>query len=661
MSITPTWERALARYGDRIYRLALLRDPAPARAARAVTHAFKAADWSGAGLDEATEARIVAALPAPGRWPPARRLSLAPLPAGFWRLPAAARLALGLRLMRGYTAAAIAPALRQTPDEVRRLLLDATARLAGDDPAVMPAACRESRLARLDESAAERRHLITCADCRAAVTAYGASEQALAAQMERATAAYYLPRAAADAITRRLADAPERPPHGRLSPRLLQGLLAVAVVAAVVLLVAPRPEARTLAPPTTAPRDLLQTALEQYGVDPAGDDVVHRRYQFELRDPRITLDAETWTDGRNPARHRMQLAVAANVQEWQAGDGETTLRYVSNGALQFCGRPYPGAAAQVGPIAAWRMSAERQNELRAARWQFGAWATGRRYLQQALEATTLRSLGRTRDGDVEVITLAAEDATIDGTLMLELDAARGDLREVREIQVGNGATRAFVPWRLLDEERIDYETALRSGALTAFPGAARPVVEEREAPIVDPACPTWDTAQAYSLATALRRGTPPVVGLGETPAEIETIYLSGPPHGGVDSGGQTMPGYLSLVLVGDGKRLTMRPSSSGAASLASAPVPAEELRQAGGWLVRFRPAGAGRLRGEARPAPDTPYPQPPAFWFFAEGWTEQQLLEILPSARLLTIEDWYRDRGLVYEPAPSPVAAAHRP
>src|SRR5688572_33487121 len=98
MTATPVWERALNRYADRIYRLALLRDPRPKLAARATIAAFQAIDWTTAELDDRLEGRLVAALPRMRRW--ARRATQPELPPQFWRLPPSTRLALGLRLAR---------------------------------------------------------------------------------------------------------------------------------------------------------------------------------------------------------------------------------------------------------------------------------------------------------------------------------------------------------------------------------------------------------------------------------------------------------------------------------------------------------------------------------------------------------------------------------
>src|SRR4051794_21688838 len=115
------WERALQRYADTVYRLALLRDPHPRRAAHATAAAFLSLPWQNLQMDDRLEGRLIAALPPLRRFRIGRRL--APIPSAFWQLPPSTRVALGLRLLRGYTGEQIAPILGCTPDEAHQVLL----------------------------------------------------------------------------------------------------------------------------------------------------------------------------------------------------------------------------------------------------------------------------------------------------------------------------------------------------------------------------------------------------------------------------------------------------------------------------------------------------------------------------------------------------------
>ena len=52
MSSQPLWQRALNRYADTVYRLALLREGDAARAAKATVADLNTVDWQNTALDE---------------------------------------------------------------------------------------------------------------------------------------------------------------------------------------------------------------------------------------------------------------------------------------------------------------------------------------------------------------------------------------------------------------------------------------------------------------------------------------------------------------------------------------------------------------------------------------------------------------------------------
>ena len=640
MPTDSTWERALRRYADRVYRLALLRDPRPDQAARATAAAFRAIDWKNAVLDDQLEGRLVAALPPPKRTP--RRPSLSGLPAVFWQFPATTRLALGLRLTRGYGSDAIAAVLDRPVEEVRRLLLDAIARLAGDDPAGLSEACRACRLARLDGLSGGRDHLLDCAACQAAAPHWAQTEQSLAEGISRATGATMLPRAEVEALSSRLRGADGRAGGAAwLRPELLQALLIVAVVVAVAAIVLPRRggDATQARPPTTA-RGLLAQALERYGSVPAGEGIVHRRYHVEFETPRTMLTAESWTDAERPERHRMQVSAGQEVWEWQVGDGSRRLRYLAT-TEQFCSPEYGRALLDLGVIHTWEVGVSAQAAQRATRWQFGPWALGRRYLEQALQAETLRSLGTVGRQAGTVVTLAAEGRALSGTLLLDLDAGSGELREVREVREEGGTTRARTPWRLLSEEQIPAETAQRAGIFLAVPVSPRPQEVKREQPLLDPACPALAEAHIASPAEVLATGWSPVVGLDSAPPNTERIFLTGQRN--------APNGNLILAYIGATRRLVMGTGYD----LASVGEPAIA---AGNWQVRLDSTGPTMLRGSAWTLEEENLFRRPAFTFAAEGWSRDELLQVLGTARTLRLADAYAAETPIYDPDPPPAA-----
>ncbi|HEX9371117.1 MAG TPA: hypothetical protein VF897_08925, partial [Roseiflexaceae bacterium] len=139
---TTELDRPLQRWGDDLYRLALLLAPDARIAARALVAAARRMATGGDPPDEpALIAALVAALPTerkrslPRRrpaWarPPARQASRAALLAALTRLPRQQRLALGLTMLRAFEPAQVAPLFGGDEDAGRAAIRDALLALA---------------------------------------------------------------------------------------------------------------------------------------------------------------------------------------------------------------------------------------------------------------------------------------------------------------------------------------------------------------------------------------------------------------------------------------------------------------------------------------------------------------------------------------------------
>jgi hypothetical protein len=646
MSSQPLWQRALNRYADTVYRLALLREGDAVRAAKATVAAFNGVDWHNTALDEHVEARLLAALPPPRRY--LRRPTLPPVPAGFWRLSPPMRLAVGLRLTRGYNVDDIALALRRLPEEARRMLVQAIAALAGDDAARIPEACLHSRMARLDDPTADRAHFRGCDACREAAPRWEEVERTLGAALTGATGSRTLPRPRLDAIA-----AHQQGPDQHARPRWQQpGVLsaAVALVATLLvgLLVAPRQSAPALTRTPATPRELLQKARDLYGAAPTGDGIVHRRYLFDLWPGEPAREAETWTDAAEPARHRMQIRRGKQVVEWQSADGQSSARYLATTA-ETCGAYPDSASLELGAVASWQMQPADQSAFRAARWRFGPWAIGRRYIDQALAAADVRSLGTVREGDDLVLRLSAGGPTISGTLLLNLDARTADLREVREVTNDNGATRSRTPWKLAVEERITPEAERQAGVFFDVPVSPYPKEIKHAAPLIDPACPILSDQAFISPIGIVGRGWPVVVGLPTPPAGTRRIYLAGSrtlqSRGSNSDSGDS----AALVYVGDGKRLQITAGYNPT-------FQAQMGVRAGDWLVTLQPRGMGQYAGIAAPPQGIVRTGDTGWSFTTDGWSREELLQLIANARSLRLQDLLAQRTLLYDPDPPPSA-----
>jgi hypothetical protein len=431
-------------------------------------------------------------------------------------------------------------------------------------------------------------------------------------------------------------------------------LLIVCVGAAVMALVVPRRSAETGGHVRRSARDLLAQALARYGAPPEGTGVLHRRYAVESERPRTVLTADSWIDAQAPAQHRMQLSIGDQLQEWQAGDGAGRLRYLLIDD-QLCSPGYTQEALALRELHVWKMDADAQEEQGAARWRYGVWALGRRYLEVALAADRLRSLGAVAQEEnapsAAVVTLAAEGRAINGTLLLRLDAVSGELREVREVVDDNGVAQSRTPWRLLDEEWITAADAKRAGIFTTVPRDNRPRELLREMPLLDPACPALVDGAVVSLPQQLASVSfgPSFFGLAQVPAETERIFAASQPLSHGTNPSRAVPGWSAMTYISPGKRLVLY-------GTLNTNLLADGEERAGDWRIHFTAVGRQVLSGVAARAVDGRNSRLPmeTFIFYAEGWMRDELLSALGTVRVLKLGDTLDDDPRMFDPVPMP-------
>ena len=652
-----SFERALHRYVDRIYRLALVRDLHPRRAALATMKAYMSLDWSSLASDDRLEERLLAALPPVKRQPMLprlRRLSPGNLPAAFWKLDADVRLALALRWTRGYDAPAIAEMLGRSRDEMHQILETALNDLARMEPSNIDAACRACRWTYLDGLVPPRGHLLACAACRDVLQRWERVERDLAQAVVRLTNTALLPPADVDALRVYHArkdgatQTMQRVPLWR-KPSLWRALVVVGVITIVTGLIFAPTGAPNTARSSMSPRELLDLAIERYGAVSDGQGVLHQQFAIQLGEGGERMQGDVWTDASAPARHRMQLTEGDRVREWQSGDGVDAFRYSGSSNVWTCVPLGTGGVAHaLHVINRWSLAPAEQRTLRERRWQFGPWAVGQRYLTMARTAPTLRSLGVASENGVRVATLTAEGDTIDGSLMLKMDANTGDLREVREVRTDNGNTRIFTPWRLLAHEWLTTAEAKQTSIFLTYPAPNRPEEVERSLPLIDTSCPSWQKEYTFSLSTVLSLTAIPIVGLPNPPAAIDRIYL-----GGQRDGSQNLvPESLVMVYAGLGHRLTLRTDNRGRNGAQLLTTPSTTAIRSGNWNIWIRQRGLGWISGIAEyiePDPGRARTNR-TVGFYAEGWSEDDVVVILGSARQLVVDDSRNRRNLIYDP-----------
>ncbi len=661
MSIPQSAQRARTRYAAALYRSALLWDPHPGRAGRAVITAFGAITWDDVLLDDRLEARLVANFPPlprfrsrPSRW----TVNLPPI---FRALSPNTRLALGLRVVRGMATPLIAQALRLSLPDTQTLLIDGGRALSGIAE-TLGAACQSCWSARLDDPGAGRSHLLSCLTCRVAIPRCEQAERVLGEQLGRAVGSLPLPPAIDEALATTL-DAGIYTGHTLLwrRPAFLQGAAVLCILLGLLVLFWPRGTTRFPAAVTAAstPAAIVAAARASYSAVPPSSGILHRRWAITLGQPQLNFQADEWVDPLHPERHRMQLMADRRVAEWEVGDGQDHLLYMSTLAPYFCGASPIGVQSHTNERNSWTMSPTQQATMRTARWYHGPWATGLHYLDLAATADTLRSLGIAGSGPAATLTLSAEGHTISGTLLLRFDPVNHALREVRELQRNNGQTEERVPWQLTSSQTLDEQTIMPIDLLVAYPDNSQPPLVERNSPVIDDGCPLTGSEQTQSLPRLLMMpNLGPLIGLSALPTGLDHAFIIGPADPSAPNGFtqqfQLDINNLHVVYAGPAKRLVFVPEAS--------PIAADHMVTTGPWLVHFLPQEVPTIltavlqRAGTGTEPFLDSGKGNFVRVLAEGWTRAELLAVLATARPLRVDDWARAPDRFYEAAPLPAA-----
>lgn len=695
----PELERALQRYGDDLYRLALLlcRDePAAARVLPLV--ARRMADTPSA--DEPALIRaLIAALPAkpanrpPRRlpaWakPPAARSELGALLAAIAALPRSARQVLGLSTLRAFEPEQVAAIAGGDAASVRAQLRDAMLALAPHAPierapALLspddaPDECRPTRaaLALADPrdlaNPAVRGHLALCSACRAADLAWSQLATAVEEALRGALRDVRLPPALAERVlaAARTPDADDARWYSQ--PRARIALVALPVLLAIAFLVWPRaapPGAApsgAASPPDVAPAELVRRAREQLYASPGDTGVWHAQYAIEWAfadGTHALLHADEWLEPEH-GRHRLQLVhhTGGGPYEFElAGDRQVVWYALSPG---YAPSLYPFGIDAARLRARYSLGADQRDQMLQARLQSGAWSLPAAYLRQAAGAE-LHTWGRQRDADGRFVRLisfpgvsplalpadAPEAAASNVTVLLAIDEASGRLREVREL-FGEAGTEqsARTTWKVLFEETIaDAEQANRVfDQRTAWNGTGSFVERER---LLSPQLPLFDPPSFVSPAWLLRVGLedPPLP--AHAPPQTNAAAL-------IDRNSQASlsrgysPGELTFAYFGEGRRLFVNSAEPGQQLFTLA---RPERLALGGNAVFLQPLAVQGYRALIlRPSDDQAVRL--TVQVAATGYTRAELLALIQSLGPITPAALREQAPLFIEPRPHDAA-----
>jgi hypothetical protein len=695
VTTTPTaLERAIQRYGDDWYRLALLLTPDEGHAAAILRDA--ASRLAAARADVLHEPDLVRALiialpverrrlwsrrrPVWARLPATRPET--PLVAALARLPRQQRLALGLLLLRGFEPAQVAGMIGGEEAHARALARDAlralapyvrpTLALTDLDADSAPETCRPIRaalalgsdLAHADSTA--RGHLALCAACRAAEQTWAQLTTTIENTLRGVLRRVALPDQLASELRNTSVSALAQPRRSVLAVQHIRlAALAAVVLAVVILLVLP---GRRESPIDTngisntgaalAPHDLVVRAQDRLYAPPDGSGVWHGRWEIQWTFPAgsyALLNADAWLDTTS-SRHRVQLTHhdGGSPFEFELADGADNLWYATT----------PNYGTSLAPAnferdrlrAQLRLTPADQQRMLKARLESGAWDVAAAYLRQAAAARDLNSWGRQRTSDGTTLDVlgfdgvsplvppadAPDQPDVPTTILLSIDAQSGALREVRELIGPEGAERSTrTTWRfvggewLTDQRQIDDTFDLRR----AWNGIGD---FTRQAGIADPALPLDAADQVRSLAQVIQ-GSQTLQLLAAAPLGTTRALLLTDPDDPA----------ITTVYIGAGRRLEIRTFSSN--GIVGPELAGAEQITIHGQQTILRPFGGQGYH--ARLIYRGAQPDWITTWIGAIGYTRAELLDMLRGLGPPTTDSYRAQASLFADPHARDTAA----
>lgn len=637
---------AVLRWGDAIFRLALLLHNDRRAAATTTSEAFRHTDIPATLHPDVTLAeQLVRRYRGRSRFPPRRRERV--LPPSLASIAPLDRVLLGCWLLRDYDAAQLATIFVQPPALiVERLALIVDAALPTEPaPSAEPHLMLEHWLALQWGLAPDRAaHLRVCAECQTRQTTWQAAIERLRAALRAAVGKERLPHATLEAIE----DDPTTEQRALSTPRWWQqrriwlpGLLGMIGVA-LLFLIGPwsQPPLPTgAAQPTQSinARDLVQAALDGWSSVPASG-AVHRRVwaiDLPLRTEKPVV-TDVWL-GSDEARHRVEVRDGETLVEWQLSAGDEYLNYATDPAYTSCrwSTDYTGDRFRFSDAALrYPTSVAEQSAARDARLRQGAYGNGYVALLRALDAPTLRSFGTRSDTGRTLVVLAYTDteAQPNNEVLLQIEPRTQQLFSVQIVPEADSQATPREIWRLQLNEQV------KSGVPQALPAWPRAEARER---LIDPACPAINSEFLVSprqiIASASRMYVPQTFPTGITGAALLRSQRGQHTNGLLFD----LPHDTTTLLVGPGRWLSLSASPS---LLATPPANSTERGQ---WRVSMQePTANGVWRGTAFDA------ELRSLNFWASGWTREALLQVFDTLDHATPADWPQIEANYLDPYP---------
>lgn len=659
MTIQP-WQAAITRWGDSVFRLALLLNDTSAAAESATVQTFtRTLTAEQTDLETALYSDLLRQ-PGPTHWQRATRLlqgrSATPLPRALRRIPPRDRALLGLWLLRDVSGARLVTisalsttaVIERLAEALLQLLPASTLTLSDSDAADQPnaAAFRAWLRYKLGLDTASPVHLASDAQ-HAAEAGWQTAVDELRLQLRTALDNQRLPLACSETIELNLLTYQSGgPPAWWERPAVwVVGVVSGALLA-LLLLILPdaRPAARLSADRSAEPQTaqaIVQQALDGWSTQPISGTIQRTVWALppalppnvarsrRADDPQVT---DVWIEAGS-AHYRVEVHSGGQLLEWHLGDGTSRLEYAAEAGASVCAWGDTGALDSLAR--SFKASAEEQRAALTARLTQGSYGRGYHALRAALAADDLRSYGTRREGQDVLLALGYADRSgaAERRMLLWIDTTTKELRIVQELTDAGPSSAARDLWRLQQRQELPF----------GMP-RARPATARRMTPVdrlFDPSCPALDERHVVSLRMLASNWWPRLYLPQQLPADVTRAAL-------ISSSIATADIYspnqdVQAVFLGADHWLRISQFRGGRRDSADI--------ERGPWRVNLNqgPDGLSAALCLREPADDGCRVM---LDLDAQGWSQDELLEMIDTLTPADAQHWSELEPLFIDPAP---------
>ena len=646
-----SWRNVLARFGDPLYKLALLFTNHRATAEDVLVSAV--CQLYSARADDSTEIELYVALLNQctnyQRYSKHRRRAQV-VPSQLVRVAPTDRYLLGLWLLRDLHGAQLATVMGQTPVEVVARLASLLS-VHGASAASNDAENEHITLANWLEQQLglnlPTSHQRVCPICHTRELQWRVDRDAVRLLLTDALAHERLPTSCLSKIEARLTITTSGVvPSWWRQPRWWVAMLVIAGFVMLTRWVSLSPTTSEPAPNRVLnPRELVAATIDTWTTPPATGTLKRRVRAINPHHPTTEpLVIDVWQTAEKPAQHRIEVRQNQKLVAWQLGDDTDQLVYASQPAYSICRWILNGTDLLTPAALSFRLAADQQRQMRDAALTENAYGIGYKALEEALAASDLRSFG-TRRNDKQTLALLMYTRlhnNVTEQIMLQIDPQTNQLHSVQSLGsvASPGKTREL--WQLQQRETNAQPMPLSPPAWDR--------TETRSA-LIDARCPELKPERVLSLRALLGPTGHQWYLPNQWPAGIEQAVLT------TDIWAElrvSEPVPTSVLFIGPERSLQLsaanwRPNVSTSRDV-----------QRGAWRIQLRTAttSPATWRGTLRRAQSSLAPAfVPTIDVYAQGWTEAELLALTDTLAEVNISTWQTLHQQFLDPQPLPAAA----